>query len=98
MHSSPSGHQLGSLQIGTVPDKSTMRKVIIVEDEADIAGLIKFNLEAAGYKTERFERAEPALASALESPPALMLLDIMLPGLDGLELCRQMRSIEELSR
>ena len=73
------------------------KKVFIVEDEADIAGLIKFNLDAAGYQTTRFDRAEPALAQALVSPPALMILDIMLPGIDGLELCRRMRGIKELA-
>jgi two-component system phosphate regulon response regulator PhoB len=75
-----------------------MRKIFIVEDEADIAGLIKFNLEAVGYRTEHFDRAEKALTAAMVSPPSLILLDVMLPGLDGLELCRRMRSIDELSR
>jgi two-component system phosphate regulon response regulator PhoB len=75
-----------------------MKKIFIVEDEADIAGLIKFNLETAGYEAVRFDRAEAALAKAIASPPALMLLDIMLPGLDGLELCRRIRAVNELSQ
>ncbi len=74
------------------------RIIFIVEDEADIAGLIKFNLEAAGHDTVRFDRAEEALDRALSLPPDLFLLDIMLPGVDGLELCRQIRASNALSR
>jgi two-component system phosphate regulon response regulator PhoB len=76
-----------------------MKKTIfVVEDESDIAGLIKFNLEAAGYGVKRFDRAEPALLHAMASPPALFLLDIMLPGENGLELCKRIRFIEALAR
>ena len=74
------------------------KTVFVVEDEADIAGLMKFNLEAAGYLVKRFDRAEPALLQAMNDPPALFLLDIMLPGVDGLELCKRVRDIESLSR
>jgi len=74
------------------------KTVFVIEDEADIAGLIKFNLEAAGYAVKRFERAEPALLHAMASPPALFLLDIMLPGENGLELCRRIRNTNPLSR
>jgi DNA-binding response OmpR family regulator len=96
MHSSQdSVPRAGSLQ--GKPFEEMKKKVFIVEDESDIAGLIKFNLDAAGYQTARFDRAEPALAQALVSPPALMILDIMLPGIDGLELCRRMRGIKELA-
>ncbi|MGZ4788272.1 MAG: response regulator transcription factor [Terriglobales bacterium] len=76
----------------------TKKTVFVVEDEADIAGLIKFNLENAGYAVKRFDHAEPALLHAMTSPPALFILDIMLPGEDGLELCRRIRNTEALSR
>ena len=72
--------------------------VFVVEDEADIAGLMKFNLESAGYQVRRFDRAEPALLQALTNPPSLFLLDIMLPDVDGLELCKRIRSTEPLAR
>ena len=74
------------------------KMVFVVEDEADIAGLIKFNLEAAGYSVKRFDRSEPALLHAMTNPPALFLLDIMLPGEDGLELCKRIRATEALAR
>jgi len=74
------------------------KTVFVIEDEADIAGLIKFNLEAAGYSVKRFDRAEPALLHAMATPPALFLLDIMLPGENGLELCKRIRNTETLSR
>jgi len=74
------------------------KMVFVVEDEADIGGLIKFNLEAAGYTVKRFDRAEPALLHAMSDPPSLFLLDIMLPGVDGLELCQRVRNIESLAR
>jgi two-component system phosphate regulon response regulator PhoB len=74
------------------------KTVFVVEDEADIAGLIKFNLESAGYSVRRFDRAEPALLHAMTSPPALFLLDVMLPGENGLELCKRIRATEPLAR
>ena len=78
---------------------SVMKKtVFVVEDESDIAGLMKFNLEASGYAVRRFDHAEPALLHAMSNPPALFLLDIMLPGVDGLELCKRIRRTEALAR
>ena len=74
------------------------KTVFVVEDETDIAGLMKFNLEAAGYMVKRFDRAEPALLHAMSNPPSLFLLDIMLPGVDGLELCKRIRRSEALTR
>jgi len=73
-------------------------RVFVVEDEADIAGLIKFNLESAGYEVKRFDRAEPALFQAMTNPPTLFLLDVMLPGVDGVELCKRIRTTEALTR
>jgi two-component system phosphate regulon response regulator PhoB len=72
--------------------------VFVVEDDSDIAGLIKFNLESAGYQVKRFDRAEPALLHALTNAPAIWLLDVMMPGVDGVELCKRIRSHNELAR
>lgn len=65
--------------------------IFAVEDESHIQQLIKYNLEANGYKVLSFESGESLLAECKESIPDLFLLDIMLPGIDGLEVCRQLK-------
>lgn len=65
--------------------------VYIVEDEPDIARLVRHHLEAAGFETQSFSRTTGVVAAAVKRPPALFLLDIMVPGGNGLELCRQIR-------
>src|SRR5579883_1617171 len=73
------------------------QSIFVVEDEADISGLLKFHLDAAGYEASVFERVEPALARAQAEPPALFLLDIMLPGESGLDACRRIRSLAQIA-
>jgi len=65
--------------------------VYIVEDDQDIARLVRHHLEAAGFETYLFSRTTGVVAEAVKRPPALFLLDIMVPGGNGLELCRQIR-------
>lgn len=65
--------------------------IYCVDDEAHIQQLIKYNLEANGYKVCTFDCGEDILKSAKENVPDLFILDIMLPGIDGLEVCRQLR-------
>ena len=75
------------------------RKIFVVEDDADIARLVRHNLEAAGYSVRCYSTTHAVMQDAHKEHPALMLLDIMLPGGDGLELCRQVRqSGQALSR
>jgi two-component system response regulator VicR len=64
---------------------------MIVEDEKPIADIIKFNLEKEGYDVECVYNGLEAIEKALAHPPDLMLLDLMLPGADGLEVCRRIR-------
>ena len=71
--------------------------IFVVEDDPDISRLIRFHLQQAGYTSECFPRGSAALSRAAEVVPALLLLDIMLPGEDGLELCRRIRKTPELS-
>lgn len=69
-------------------------KVWIVEDEDAIALLLRYNLEAEGYEAEVFERGDDADMALKETTPDLLLLDWMLPGLSGIELCRRLRERE----
>ena len=66
--------------------------IYAVEDEVHIQQLIKFNLEASGYKVLCFENGERLLEEVKSTIPDLFLLDLMLPGIDGLEICRQLRA------
>jgi diguanylate cyclase (GGDEF)-like protein len=65
--------------------------ILIVEDESDIALLLTINLEAQGYVCHHAGRGDDALDLALGLRPDLVLLDLALPGLDGVEVCRQLR-------
>ncbi|MBF0494829.1 MAG: response regulator transcription factor, partial [Candidatus Omnitrophica bacterium] len=70
-------------------------KILIVEDDEDIAKLLKYNLEKAGFDAKVAETGEKAFVSLHNSPPDLVILDIMLPGMDGLEICRSMKQKEK---
>src|SRR5688572_11237470 len=69
-----------------------MPRVLIVEDDADIAALIAHYLEKAGYATDVVPEGGRALSQARESQPDLVILDLMLPGLSGLEICKALRA------
>src|SRR4029079_10339235 len=71
--------------------------IFIVEDDADISGLVVHLLEAEDFRVRAFGRTSTVLAEAERSRPALFLLDIMLPGGDGLELCRRIRQSRSLA-
>ena len=73
------------------------QSIFIVEDESDISKLLKFHLDSSGYEAQVFERVEPAFNRAQAEPPALFLLDIMLPGENGLEACRRIRGSASLA-
>jgi DNA-binding response OmpR family regulator len=66
--------------------------ILVVEDEEDIRELLKYNLEKEGYQVFGAATGEEALRAVRDRRPDLILLDLMLPGLDGLEVCRQIRS------
>jgi DNA-binding response OmpR family regulator len=69
-----------------------MKKLIyLIDDDALLRRSLAFNLEQAGYAISGFDRAETALTAAQRQPPDLILLDIGLPGMDGLEAVRQFR-------
>ncbi len=76
---------------------STSKKILVVDDEEDILELLKYNLEKEGYKVKVAENGIKGVELAREFVPDLILLDIMMPDQDGVETCRQMRSLKELS-
>jgi len=66
--------------------------ILIVEDEENILELIRYNLEKEGFKVIGHTTGEAGLQEAKKSSPDLVVLDIMLPGLSGLEVCKQLRA------
>ncbi|MFC1570563.1 response regulator [Candidatus Omnitrophota bacterium] len=68
--------------------------ILIVEDERDIAEMIEYNLEKEGYGTVAVRTGEDALSAAKKKSPDLIILDIMLPGMDGFETCKKLKTSE----
>jgi DNA-binding response OmpR family regulator len=66
--------------------------ILVAEDDRDIAELIALYLTRAGWRVQLTESGDEALASARRQPADLVILDVMLPGLSGLEVCRALRS------
>lgn len=66
--------------------------VLIVEDEHEIAELIQFNLQRAGFDATTVNRGKAAIEAIRKTPPDIVLLDLMLPDLDGLEICKRIRA------
>ena len=73
------------------------KKLLIIEDEEDIAEVLKFNTENEGYDVSVVNTGEKGLKYILQNKPDLVLLDLMLPGLNGLEVCKEVRKKDELS-
>ena len=69
-----------------------MQRILIIEDEHDLADLIAFNFQGEGYAVTVAHDGREGLDSALESPPDLIILDLMLPSLLGTEVCKQLKS------
>ena len=69
-----------------------IKHILIVEDEAPIAETLAFNLEREGYEATIAGDGRTGLKLALETKPDPIILDLMLPGLDGIEICRQIRA------
>ncbi|HML54126.1 MAG TPA: response regulator transcription factor [Solidesulfovibrio magneticus] len=65
--------------------------ILIVEDDEDIVELLAFNLQSAGFVAETARDGYEGLAKARRNPPAAVILDLMLPGLDGFEVCKELK-------
>ncbi len=72
-------------------------KILIVEDEKDIARMIDYNLKKESYKTVMLHDGSFAAMTAAKERPDLILLDLMLPGLDGLDVCRRLKADDRTS-
>ena len=70
-------------------------KILVIEDEPDIVELLEYNLSREGFRCLTCRDGESGLSVARERAPDLILLDLMLPGMDGLEVCRELRSKSE---
>jgi two-component system phosphate regulon response regulator PhoB len=72
--------------------------ILVVDDEEDIRELVRYNLSKGGYNVVTAGTGEEALRIAQETKPMLVVLDIMLPGIDGLEVCRRIKADASLSK
>jgi two-component system response regulator MprA len=69
--------------------------ILVVEDDASIASFLRRGLMYEGYEVTVAEDGRKGLQAALHSPPSMVILDLMLPGIDGLEVCRRLRAADE---
>src|SRR5262245_20000434 len=96
----PKFHRIVTDRVGSSVAKisAMSKKILIVEDEHDVVKLLKYNLEKEGFKVNYTTEGSLALAEIRRDEPDLVILDLMLPGLDGLEVCRQLRRNERFLR
>lgn len=73
-------------------------KILVVDDDEDIVDIVSYNLESDGYEVHTASNGHEGLKKALEITPDLILLDVMMPGLDGIETCIQMRQDPSLKK
>lgn len=73
-------------------------KILLIEDEKDILELIAFNLECSGYEVIKASNGEDGLKRAQNEEPDIILLDLMLPGMDGFDVCRELKQDKNTRR
>lgn len=74
------------------------QKILLVDDESNIRDLNALYLEKEGYAVEHATNGTEALARFAQSPPAMVVLDVMMPGMDGFEVCRRLRADPKTAR
>jgi two-component system phosphate regulon response regulator PhoB len=70
-------------------------QILIIEDEEDIRELVRYNLEREQFEVREAESGEDGLQAVRKSKPDLILLDLMLPGKDGLQICRELKRVDD---
>ncbi len=75
---------------------SNLTKILLVDDEQDILDFLSYNLEKEGYAADTATNGRDAINKAKKNPPDLIVLDVMMPGMDGIETCREIRQIDSL--
>ena len=75
-----------------------MKRILVVEDDKDIIELVRYNLEKDGYQVGATGDGATGLAQLRKTPPDLLILDLMLPKLSGLEICKEVRKDVSLNR
>src|SRR3954447_22078883 len=70
-----------------------MARVLVVDDDQTVSSVVASYLERAGHSAERIADGLTAVEAVLDRPPDLVVLDLMLPGIDGLEVCRRVRAV-----
>jgi len=84
------------MRFAAIVSAPPMSTILIVEDEAEIAGYLRRGLTFEGYTVEIASDGRQALDMAREQPPDLVVLDLMLPGIDGLEVARRLRAASDV--
>jgi two-component system alkaline phosphatase synthesis response regulator PhoP len=72
--------------------EQAVQRILVVDDEEDLLELVRYNLSKEGYQVECVATGEDALKAARRQPPDLIVLDLMLPSVDGLEVCRRLKN------
>jgi two-component system phosphate regulon response regulator PhoB len=79
-------------------ERKRMKRVLLIEDDRDIVELVRYNLEREGFQVAAANDGATGLVQVRKSPPDMLLLDLMLPKLSGLEICRDIRRDQALNR
>lgn len=74
-----------------------MKKILLIDDDPDVRSVMSILLQKQGYAVETASRKEEAWERIKQEPPALILLDVLLSGADGRELCREIKALPETS-
>src|SRR5688572_3081734 len=87
---------MSSFALKTIDMNTPSHKILLVDDEQDILEFLSHNLKKEGYEVYTSTNGRKAVEIAKEVKPQLIILDVMMPDLDGIETCRELRAIPDL--